>query len=210
MKKSFISNNIKAVVFDLDGTIYDEFDFIVQVYLDVAKVIADYIQIPLNIVYEKLCQTWLEIGSSGNVFQQSAFELASSELPKEVIKECVSVYRNAKFQLNLSNRAKSLFCNLNNAGYLLCIVTDGDSELQRKKIDSLGLNQWFSNQNIYVSGDYGKEYQKPNPFMGLKLLCDDLKANEVLYLGDRNIDKIFAENVGFSFVQVKNMQSMIL
>lgn len=207
MQKFSTPDTIKTIAFDLDGTLYDEFEFISQAYLGVSEIIADYLVKDRNLIYTSLCNKWLQIGSSGNVFQAVAFEIASVELPKEIITQCVLSYRLADIHLSVSRRTEWILDNLVADKRQLFIITDGDSSLQRKKYDALQLNKWIIPEHVFVSGDYGKQFQKPNPLMGELLKRSSNYAGNTLYVGDRMIDKEFAENNGFVFLHVKNMQS---
>lgn len=194
----------KAIGFDLDGTIYDEYDFIEQAYRSVACVLSKVVDVDNQVIYKDLCHLWLEFGSSSNIFQK-ALNIYSDKYDEETIQRCVECYRNAEFELNLSKRAIMIFEYLTAMKTNLFIVTDGNSDLQRKKIEKLGLYRWFLPENIAISGDYGADYQKPSSFMANKINVLQDNLNDVVYLGDRNIDRMFAENCGFKFFITKNM-----
>ena len=89
----------------------------------------------------------------------------------------------------------------------MILITDGNSVLQRRKIESLGLGTWFSNNRIFISGDYGKEYQKPGTLIIGKVKEKfPLDRRKICYLGDRQIDKVFADAAGFEFYYAPCMQ----
>ena len=197
-----MSDQIEALVFDLDGTLYDEYDFIRQAYLAVSKVMAGGSKSDENKIYESLCRLWLSHGSSAPVFQM-AYEDAKGYSPdKMLLKRCVEAFRNADFEIDLSARTID-FLNLT-ADQPKAIITDGNSILQRKKFEKLKLDRWIDKDNVFVSGDYGKQYYKPDPYMG-ELAKQKIKADRFLYYGDREIDEEFAQRAGFEFIKVRNM-----
>ena len=197
--KYSISDNIEALAFDLDGTLYDEYDFIKQAYYSVSEVIHSHTNIDQGIIYEYLCRLWLKYGSSYNTFQDAFNNFCHTDMDKELLKKCVNAYRNTEIELSLSKEVIELLDSLGK--YPKVIITDGDSTLQRKKYKALGLDRWFSEDSVFVTGDYGKENYKPNPYVG-ELVKDKLHTNKILYFGDRDIDKQFAENVGFEFIKM--------
>ena len=205
MTKYFISELEKydSVGFDVDGTLYDEFDFISQAYRGVARVIAELADAKESDVYEALCSEWKQFGSSKTTLFQDVYYKFSEKIPEDFIKKCVNAFRSEPIELSLSDEAEKILDELKSNNKDLFIVTDGNSSLQRKKIAALGLEKWFSKENIAVSGDWGSEYQKPSPYMYETVLKRNCNQNTV-YLGDRDIDKRFAESINADFIMMKN------
>ena len=206
MNRYFISKleKYEVIGFDLDGTIYDEFAFISQAYIGVAKVISEYANANEEDVYKKLCDDWIKFGSSKVTLFQDVFSYFTDEnLPEDFINDCLKAFRNWPIKLELSLFAKEVFDFISQTKKELFLVTDGNSKLQRKKINSLGLNQWIEKSKIAISGDYGKGFQKPSPYMASDILKISFKPNMV-YLGDRDVDMQFAKAIGADFIRVKN------
>jgi len=203
MTKYFISELMKydSIGFDVDGTLYDEFDFISQAYRGVAGIIAEFANAPKADVYEALCSEWKQFGSSKTTLFQDVYYMFSDELPENFIKECVNAFRSEPIELSLSDEAKEMLNTLKSNNKDLFIVTDGNSDLQRKKIYALGLDRWFSENNIAVSGDWGSQYQKPSPHMFQSVLKRSENKNTV-FLGDRDADEQFAENINADFIRI--------
>lgn len=206
--KSFICKveefKTKIIGFDMDGTLYDEFDFVSQAYHNVAKRLSEQICVDERIAYRDLCNEWLKYGSSANIFQKTA-DIYSKEFTGSFIKELVKEYRNAGFTLTLPHRTEFILDYLNSEGYRLFLITDGNSELQRRKIKSLGLSKWFDNDNIAISGDYGSQFQKPSPLLSRKIKILEKNQEGVLYVGDRDVDLNFSISCRFDFIKVSNM-----
>ena len=200
--RSIISDSIEALAFDLDGTLYDEYDFVRQAYRAVSQKMSLETDMDEKKIYEDLCRFWLEHGSSANVFQMAYDQQSDQPMPDQLLKSCVEEFRNADFELILSQRVSDFLDMVKD--YPKVIITDGNSELQRKKYRSLGLDRWFKDDCIFVSGDFDKKHYKPDPYMG-DLAKHELHTDKILYFGDREIDRKFAENAGFDFVMVKNM-----
>ena len=202
---------IVVVGFDLDGTLYDEFDFISQVYRPISRKLASASGADENEVYKKLLQRWLEKGSSYNrIFSEALLDSGKDDaLVNQVIDECVSLFRNFKPILSLNARTKVLL-NAMASRYRLFLVTDGSCALQRAKFDALGLAQWFTPENIVISGCAGRDFEKPSTdILGkIGVLEDGSLRAKTVFFGDREVDRLFAEASGFQYVHVENMHNV--
>jgi len=208
VNNNFEWENIKAVGFDLDGTLYDEFDFITQVYEEIALIYKDHV-LDIKDIKAKLLRKWIEKGSSyPNIFKEIAEEyIIDSQKKDEVILESLKIFRNFNTNVDLSERIKFLLCDLG-VKYEIFIVTDGSSLLQWNKIKSLKIEKYISKKNIIVTGDYGNSFIKPSNQSALILEIftnNNIENNQVVFIGDREVDHQFAINSGFNFLDIKNI-----
>ena len=205
---------IQYVGFDLDGTLYDEYEFISQVYQPIALKLAKYVPDNSEVIYHSMLQRWLEKGSSYNkIFDEILLTstLSSSERSM-IINQCLHIFRSFQPSLTLSPRVKMILDWLS-ARFALFIVTDGGMNLQMAKISSLNLYRWFSPDNISISGCSMDKISKPDVRMAsqVKILnIEDLSPSSVVYFGDRSVDAGFAKNCGFNFIQVRVMMPLSL
>lgn len=202
-------DKVRSVGFDLDGTLYDEFNFIEQVYRPIGRYLAGICMGDEKEIYVYMLQRWLEKGSSYNqIFNDvlSLYEEAGCAT-SEVIQHCLKIYRNYRPILELPRRVNILL-NYFAERYPMFLITDGQSSLQRAKISALGLGKWFSPEHIFISGDYGSNYQKPALLVleKIKLFSKQIAPESVVYFGDRQKDLLFAVNAGFQFMSVYCMQ----
>lgn len=200
---------VKYVGFDMDGTLYDELDFIKQVYKPIATRIAQTLQLPAEDIYRRLLERWVEKGSSYNrIFDEmlTSGELSDCER-EDVIKECLQIFRNYFPVLTLTNRVSFLLHYLH-PKYELFLITDGGAQLQKSKFHALGLSKWFKEENIGFTGLYGSAFNKPSSRIASKIkilqgICD---PKQVVFFGDREIDEKFARGLGYQFVLTHCMQ----
>lgn len=199
--------NIKTVGFDMDGTLYDEFDFICQVYHPIAKIFSN-LDYDADIIMKTMLLKWLDKGSSypfifSETLKETGFEIDRHE---KLIKEALLIFRNFNPVLLLSKRIKLLLEELKER-YELFLVSDGSSALQWNKIISLGLENYFDKQNIFISGDYGTGTEKPSlaSLKHLTVFNKNLKNNEIVFIGDRIVDENFAKNAGFYFININSV-----
>lgn len=191
-------NGISTVGFDMDGTLYDEYDFMYQVYGKINHQL-----INNDVALEFMLQRWLQKGSSyPYIFDETYEKFSNISLEKDIfIEKSLEVFRNFTPTLSLSERTKTIlsYCQKN---YELFLVSDGNPILQKKKYLSLGLSNYFKKENIIFTGEYSKEYHKPSN-KALDYLEMDLSNS--LFFGDRDKDETFALSSKMQFQKVYNM-----
>jgi FMN phosphatase YigB (HAD superfamily) len=200
---------VRIVGLDLDGTLYDEADFIAQVYEPIAAILSDATGVERESLYPRLLRRWLEKGSSyDRIFREALDDAGVGEaVARDAVAKCVDAFRSFSPSLTLPTRARTILDALYEM-FPLFLVSDGSAGLQQRKFEALGLQRWFEPRNVAISGRHGAEYCKP----GIRMLSEIalLRGAEsfahVVYFGDRDIDAQFAEQAGFQFVQVACMR----
>ncbi len=96
--------------------------------------------------------------------------------------------------------ARSAVQALQQAGIRMALVTNGPSQLQRRKIDILGIAPWF--EAVLVSAEVG--HSKPEPeIYGLALESLDADPKDAWFVGDNLYTDIAgANNVGMPSVWI--------
>jgi len=190
--------HIKTVGFDMDGTLYDEYDFIKQVYYKINKSLIDD-----EDILSFMLNRWLEKGSSyPNIFNEAYDKHKNNTYSQEVfIQKALRIFRTYSPTLLLPERNKKLLTYFKN-NFNVFLITDGNYELQKKKFLALGLDEYFEEKNVIFTGKYGPEFHKPN-IKSLDLL--DIDLTKSIYFGDRNTDKKFSVLANMKFKKVYNM-----
>lgn len=197
MKKDL--DNIRAVVFDLDNTLYDEKLYIEYALKNVAKTFCQHIYRNRSIneleVFNYIINDWVENGEK-ELFQR-LLDRYKIEINKTNIQQLVLAYRSCKAQLVPFSEVNDLLPKLKNKGFKLGIITNGGKDTQRNKINLLGISKLFD--AIIITGEwFPKKHWKPNklPFN----LCFEIlqiKPNECMYVGDQfDNDIVGAYNAG--------------
>lgn len=163
----------KALVLDLDDTLYAELDFLKSAYQFIAKKLQ-----PENhtVLYERL----LELYSSG----ANVFDVLLNEYPQLNKTQLFDWYRFHEPTITLYNGVMEILQVVKN-DYRLAIITDGRSKTQRNKIQALGLMNYI--EKIVISEEIGSE--KPNHANYLTVE-QSLSCIEYIYVGD-NLKKDF-------------------
>jgi putative hydrolase of the HAD superfamily len=200
-------SKIKAVGFDMDGTLYDEFDFIQQAY----KVISTNFEKENKSDYcllDFMLSRWLEKGSSYPYIFKETLDLALiPENSKEnLIQDALHVFRTFQPDISLSPRIE-FFLKIFSKEYEIFIITDGSSQLQLNKIKSLKLDRFVSKNNIFISGNHGKGNEKPSLYSlnYISALKKSYTSEQIVFIGDRKNDSEFALKAGFQFIHAKNL-----
>lgn len=201
---------IKYVGFDMDGTLYDEFQFISQVYKPISDYLSYCISKSADEIYSVLLKRWKEKGSSYPfIFDEVLRSAVDNEgKRREAVSNCLNIYRTYQPKLKLAAYVKETLDELASK-YSLFLITDGNYELQRSKFADLSLNIWFDEENCFFTGLYGKEFYKPSNNILEKIPIFQNTNNpyeEVLFFGDRDVDCEFAKNANIQFVKVYEMR----
>ena len=213
MKSLFESvdwRKIQVVGFDMDGTLYDEHQFIKQVYKPISELLSKHCSVDSKDMYRWLDQRWLEKGSSYPFIYSEALERFNGSFEKEdgILKECINIYRSYKPSLELDEHVQT-FLNELAREFPLFLITDGSFQLQSSKFDTLGLERWFVKENVGFTGFYGSGYYKPSTKVIQHIaILQDVEPSEIIYFGDRDVDKQFADQANYKFIQVKGMRGM--
>lgn len=211
----YLSSNIdwrevQVVGFDIDGTLYDEIEFISQVYRPISHIIADACSVDKEEVFDRILARWMEKGSSyDRIFEEVLLdhEVSHPERTKDIDK-CLSAYRSFNPGLSLSSRVQFLLQVLSSA-HTLFLVTDGTPKLQRAKFRSLELERWFSASNSIFTGEYGEGRAKPDTrtLSDIEIPAVTSAPDKVVFFGDRQCDCEFANRAGFHFLRVLQFEA---
>lgn len=194
-------SNIETIGFDMDGTLYDEYDFIVEAYEEIDNKLINNQSI---LTYMK--NRWLEKGSSYAHIFEEAYDLKRFKIQKEeFITQALEIFRACIPQIKLSTRTENILEYMKQH-YDIFLITDGNLDLQQRKFESLGLGRFFNNDRIIFTGLHGHDYYKPST-LALKFL--NIKSKNIVYFGDRDIDMNFARNSKMIFKKVYNMQEIL-
>lgn len=191
---------MKIVVFDLDDTLYPEAQFVQSGFAAVDRWVL------ANLGQEGFYDTAIKLfdeGKRGDIFNQAAkyLNLGSSEF---LIEKLVGVYREHRPSIQLYDDAKWILEKL--TGVKLALITDGYLDVQKKKVQALGLEKFF--ELIIFSDQYGRECWKPSlvPFQKV-MAYFQCPGEECVYIGDNPEKDFAAPNVlGWDTVQVKRKE----
>ena len=186
-----------VVAFDLDDTLYEEMTFVRSGFSAVAQQAwREYGLDPASSI-ETMLRLERAIGR-GKVFDQwlAAHGLASAH----AVKRCVAVYRSHDPQIVLDPEARKVLREL--SGYRKYLVTDGNKNVQARKVKALGLSGEF--EGVYITHRYGIRHAKPSLYCFEKIReRERCQWNDIVYVGDNpSKDFVGLNGVGANTIRV--------
>lgn len=183
------TNNIRCVLFDLDGTLIDHFTCIYRCYCYAQEKLS----LP-RVSYETVLHT---VGGSVPVTLARLFgeELAQKALP---------LYRERFAQIMLEDikplpQTPEILQTLKKRGLKTGVFTNKEGAASRAIIEHLGWGQWLD----AVIGTQDTQWRKPQPeYSQYALDTIGSTAEETLMVGDSPFDLLAAQAVGMPAVLV--------
>ncbi|MFC1768273.1 HAD family hydrolase [Nanoarchaeota archaeon] len=167
---------IKAIIFDLDDTLYLERDFVYSGF----NAVANHIHSTLNIPIEGILDS-LKKGFDDGIRNKNFNELIDKKNLQIDVNELVSIYRDHTPEISLCEDSALMLPNLKNK-FKIGLLTDGYPETQQNKIDALGVSNFF---NSILINDLSKNENKvDNNSFEIILALLNVKGNETIAIGD--------------------------
>lgn len=189
---------MKAIIFDLDDTLYQEHDYVRSGFKAVAKVLATkFTELNAGQVYEEFLAAWHKNGR-GKVFDVVC-ELHGLEVDIALL---VEFYRKHLPTLSLYSDAIEILAWLKEKHFQIGIITDGHSTMQWQKIEALGLREIMD--GIVVTDDLGADCWKPSvaPYLKVAEMLE-VSVKNCFYVGDNpHKDFITAKKLGMHTVRI--------
>jgi putative hydrolase of the HAD superfamily len=190
-----------VVLFDLDGTMYDEWDYLSSAYRGIAKDLEGRFGISRLRIYQFLEGEFLARGRAG-LFNKM---IDAFSIPPEYLPEALSILRNVKIsdKLNFYTGIKECLEWLIHRGKKIFIVTNGNIVQQKNKINHIE----FCGLLKHIQVIYAEEI-KPKPDPGIFFYLKDkfrIRQEEVVMVGDSPTDELFAAAAGISFIHANNI-----
>lgn len=156
---------IRAVIFDLDDTLYREMDYVESGFSEVAAYVERQLGIDATSTKDRLLEI-LDRDGRGKVFDEWIHErqLGSSLSPSEL----VQVYRQHTPSITLYPEVEAELTRLRSSAISTGIITDGCLMVQEMKIGVLGLQRLVD--DIVCTDAKGDDYAKPNPRVFLDIV----------------------------------------
>jgi putative hydrolase of the HAD superfamily len=192
--------DIKLVVFDLDDTLYPEYEFAEGGFRNVASFLAGE-NVPLARQLAEKMKALAQAGRRGAVFQAVLSDL-QRPCCQENILDLLRLYRTSNRPLSLfpdADRAVIRFCK---GHFFSGILTDGPLESQQAKIRLLKLQPRVD--HIVYTAELGPGREKPSP-AGFELMMKkfNVQPRQCVYIADNEAKDFYAPNIlGWRSVKV--------
>lgn len=193
---------LKAIVFDMDDTLYPEHEYVNSGFLAVDTHLRHQ---NINGFYEKAIQLF-EQGNNGRIFNE-ALDMLEVPYEKEEILQLINVYRGHLPSIQLFEDAKMVINSLSEH-YPLALISDGYLVAQQNKVKALKLEEMFT--EILLTDSLGRDNWKPShlPYETIEKRLN-LNGNDLVYIGD-NITKDFiaAKERGWLTIHIEREQGV--
>jgi putative hydrolase of the HAD superfamily len=190
-------SKIRAVVFDLDDTLYPELSYNLSGF----AAVSDWVETHLGIsgFFEVIKTCWMD-KNDGKVFNRALKSLGLSD-DEQLVKKLVDVYRLHTPRIHLYDDACWILNELKGK-ILLGIITDGYVRTQQLKIKALDIEKLVD--AIVLSDALGRDNWKPSKLPYLEM-CARLKLDgeSCMYVGDNPYkDFLAAKDLGWTTVRI--------
>ncbi len=189
---------IKAVIFDLDDTLYLERDYVKSGF----KAVDGFLQQQDITGFFSAAWAYFEEGGRGDTFNEVLSQLNIS-YDKAYILELIAIYRQHKPVISLLPDAYGVIAKFSEY-FHLGLITDGYSVVQNNKVDALQLKNLLHKvvitDELGSAGEYWKPHARPYEVMQAYF---SVPHNTCIYIGD-NVKKDFvtANKLGWKTVQI--------
>jgi putative hydrolase of the HAD superfamily len=189
----------KAVLFDLDDTLYPESAYVLSGFSAVAQYLGEAYGVDIVDAYSRLACAF-ERGIRGNTFNLVLSDLGLST-HVGLVQHLVEVYRTHDPEIALHPDAARALSFLR-SHVPLGLLTDGYAAVQRRKVKALGIEPFFD--AIIYSDDLGRAHWKPSIVPFQHLLCRlGIEPNRAVYIGDNpSKDFIGARTLGITTIRI--------
>ncbi|MEG1536029.1 MAG: HAD-IA family hydrolase [Clostridia bacterium] len=178
---------IKAVVFDLDDTLFPEMQFVEQGFEYVAQIVGE--KYHLQSVYPRLLQLFEQ--DHANAYNRLLDSFGVKYCEKDIA-ELAQEYRSfARTNLQFYPDTIGVLEELRKNNIRIGVITDGKTECQQNKICSLEVEKYVD--FVVITDSLGGEkFRKPHP-KAFEIMREKLQVefSEMIYVGD-NRAKDFA------------------
>jgi putative hydrolase of the HAD superfamily len=192
---------IRYIFFDLDNTLYEEKNYILACYNEIAKFINKKTSISISSLDIYKIR---EKNGDRNVFQ---ILLKDYNIANINFQQLIDIYQSFNAPVQLYPNVRTVLLDLSKQ-YSLGILTNGGEKTQNNKINCLGIRCLFD--NIIITGKHlEKEFWKPHK-SAFRLIFEFCSCNslECIYIGDSyNNDVLGAKNAGIFPIFLSNQYS---
>lgn len=194
----------RAVIFDLDDTLYPEMEHVVGAFKPVSRYLERQFKGQKHF-FDMMVEVF-RAGRSKKVFNAVLEEMG---LPhdQQLIATLVSIYRAHQPIIRPFPGARETMRALRTR-FRVGLLTDGHLETQRKKVRALGIAQYFD--RIIYTDEHGKDWWKPSR-LGFEEMQRSfgLSGAQCAYIADNPLKDFYAPNtMGWLTIRVRSKDGL--
>lgn len=193
--KSYISKNIKAIVFDLDGTLINSSLTVLDILNQIRRKYLNKKKTNL-----KKISKFLSIG--GKILIKKTLQIKKEEEIISYLRIFRHIYLSKKFNTqdifpNVINFLKKL--KKKNIKIIIC--TNKNSKLVKKIVNESPFRKYV---NFFVTSDMVNSYKPDKIFLDFIFKKTSISKDNLLYIGDSKIDLKLCNDCNVNFLLFKN------
>jgi putative hydrolase of the HAD superfamily len=199
MTKNF--RKIKVIIFDLDDTLYDcSGTLVLRGRRQAAKTIAKMINCSEEEAFHMQLEMEEKYGTQVNIYENIVIPYGlPSTYARELLEEFIHIDIS---NIHLFPDVLDTLKQLKMRGCKLILVTSGEKQIQKKKIDVLGLNNSYFDETLIVERNNGQT--KKDCFREITKRYN-VKPEEIICVGDKIDDELTAgKSFGMVTVMLKH------
>ena len=148
----------RAIVFDLDDTLYPEPVFTFSGYEAVTREFADRLGTPTGALVSRM-RGLFDTCDRGRVFDVIVAEAGAADV-EALVPAMIETFRTHHSAIRLHPDADAALTRLRDR-YWLGLISDGPLNMQNNKLDALNLRSRLD--EIILTDEWGRQYWKPHP-----------------------------------------------
>ena len=198
--KSYISKNIKAIAFDLDGTLINSSLTVLDILNQIRR---KYLKKKKTNL--KKISKFLSIG--GKILIKKTLQIKKEEEVIYYLKIFRNIYFSKKFNTqDIFPYVINFLKKLKKKNIKIIICTNKNSKLVKKILNESPFRKYV---NFFVTSDMVNSYKPDKIFLDFILKKTDVPRDNLLYIGDSKIDFKLCNDCNINFLLFKNSLSDI-
>jgi putative hydrolase of the HAD superfamily len=192
---------LRAVLFDLDDTLYPEREFVDGGFAAVARFLATRLGVTVEALTTRLLELHARDGR-GRLFDTLLAEHGIAE-DRDLVLACLVVYRTHPPSLAPFEGVVDTLAALRSAGIRTGLVSDGEASVQRRKVAAMPAVAAQLDQ-VVLTDEIGPEHWKPSP-VPFRVCCRLLgvePGGAVYVANDPRKDFVGARAAGLGTIRV--------
>lgn len=193
--KLYISKNIKAIVFDLDGTLINSSLTVLGILNQIRRKYLNKKKINL-----KKISKILSVG--GKILIKKTLQIKKEKEIISYLKIFRHIYLSKKFNnQDIFPNVINFLKRLKKKNIKIIICTNKNSKLVKKIVNESPLRKYV---NFFVTSDMVNSYKPDKIFLDFIFKKTSISKNNLLYIGDSQIDLKLCNDCNINFLLFKN------
>ena len=205
-----VDKYIELIIFDLDNTLYSEWDYINLACKEFLEMESQFSEIQIQLILKKLKFYYRENGNYG-IFDTLEEIVSNEQFNKKHATLSLKHFRyflqkDSQKEIKIVPEALQLLKTCKEKDIPILLVTDGNIDQQKNKIKNLRLRNFICDRHIYFGDEFGgKDSEKFTKYLLEETEWSNFfkaKSDKVMVVGDSKHDKFLSNNLKCWFMKM--------